>query len=83
MVVGSSKTIEVQTIKLEVRLDSNTFGLYHNSLMQFDKQILEMGLNYTRWNITKTALLLGLNRVTVRTKIKSLMLVKPGKGGKN
>ena len=47
-------------------------GLYHRILKEIERPLIEISLAATRGNQIKAAALLGLNRNTLRKKIKEL-----------
>jgi Fis family transcriptional regulator, factor for inversion stimulation protein len=52
-------------------LDGHDAGnLYDLFLTQFEKPMFELVMHKTRGNITKAAQMLGLNRVTLRNRLK-------------
>jgi len=64
---------------LEPRLAGDQTDLYRRALEQFDRIILRRALEHCEGNLTRAAALLGLSRVTLRSKLRSLGLL----GGKN
>jgi Fis family transcriptional regulator len=57
----------------------NPGKLYELVLSEIEQPLLEVVMNHTRGNISKAAQLLGLNRATLRKKLKkySLDLIQP------
>lgn len=49
--------------------------LYELFLAQLEKPLIEATLRYTRGNQSRTATILGLNRGTLRTKMKRYQLL--------
>lgn len=56
--------------------DAETYNLYDIFLAEFEKPLLIATLKYTRGNQSKTAQILGLNRGTLRTKLKTYGLLE-------
>lgn len=50
-------------------------GMYELFLAQLERPLLEVVLRHTRGNQSKTAQILGLNRGTLRTKLKQYGLM--------
>jgi DNA-binding protein Fis len=70
-----------QLIKLlDPRLTNDQTDLYRRALEQFDRVILRRALERCEGNLTRAAAMLGLSRVTLRSKLKSLGLTA-GKAG--
>src|SRR5580700_379194 len=64
-----------QLIKLlDPRLTNDQTDLYRRALEQFDRVILRRALEHCEGNLTRAAALLGLSRVTLRSKLRSLGL---------
>ena len=53
----------------------DTRGLYNLVMAEVEPPLLEAAMNYTRQNQSKTAELLGLNRGTLRKKLKQYNLL--------
>lgn len=49
--------------------------LYELFLAEFEKPLIEATLKHTRRNQSRTAMILGLNRGTLRTKMKHYQLL--------
>jgi DNA-binding protein Fis len=63
---------------LDPRLANDQTDLYRRALEQFDRVLLKRALEHCEGNLTRAAALLGLSRVTLRSKLRSLGL-SPGK----
>ena len=63
---------------LDPRLANDQTDLYRRALEQFDRVILKRALDRCEGNLTRAAALLGLSRVTLRSKLRSL--TSEGKG---
>jgi DNA-binding protein Fis len=64
-----------QLIKLlDPRLTNDQTDLYRRALEQFDRVILRRALEHCEGNLTRAAALLGLSRVTLRSKLRALGL---------
>jgi Fis family transcriptional regulator len=61
------------------RLASDQTDLYRRALEQFDRVILRRALERCEGNLTRAAAMLGLSRVTLRSKLRALGLAG-GKG---
>jgi DNA-binding protein Fis len=72
---------EVQALikLLEPRLADDQTDLYRRALEQFDRVILRRTLERCEGNLTRAAGMLGLSRVTLRSKLRALGLTA-GKG---
>ena len=57
------------------RTDKNTTDLYPLFLAQLERPLLIATLKHTRGNQSKTAKMLGINRGTLRTKLKQYGLL--------
>lgn len=57
-------------------------GLYDRIIQEIEKPLLRLALKECRGNQLKTAALLGLNRNTLRKKIRQLGLSSEGRGGR-
>ena len=64
---------------LEPRLANDQTDLYRRALEQFDRVILRRALERCEGNLTRAAAMLGLSRVTLRSKLRALGL-STGKG---
>jgi DNA-binding protein Fis len=64
---------------LEPRLADDQTDLYRRALEQFDRVILRRTLERCEGNLTRAAGVLGLSRVTLRSKLRALGLTS-GKG---
>ena len=51
--------------------DAHTHDVYATFLAEFEKPLLIAALNHTHGNQSKTAQILGINRGTLRTKMKT------------
>lgn len=56
-------------------IDHNTTDIYQKFLSDLEEPLLIATLKHTRGNQSKTARLLGLNRGTLRTKLKAYGLL--------
>ncbi len=56
----------------------DTSNLYELFLQQVEKPLLEVVLEKTRGNISRASEILGMNRGTLRNRLKKYKLVKPG-----
>ncbi|OOR85279.1 helix-turn-helix domain-containing protein [Moraxella canis] len=56
--------------------DAEAHNLYNIFLAEFEKPLLIATLKHTRGNQSKTAQILGLNRGTLRTKLKAYGLLE-------
>jgi DNA-binding protein Fis len=76
-----SEPDDVQTLikLLDPRLAGDQTDLYRRALEQFDRVILRRALERCEGNLTRAAALLGLSRVTLRSKLRALGLAG-GKG---
>ena len=77
----SDRSLEdLMRIKLEPLLaavdEENTEGLYDMVLGQMERPLITLVLEKCRWNQLKAARVLGLNRNTLRKKIKALDIKK-------
>jgi DNA-binding protein Fis len=59
---------------LDIRLASDQTDLYRRALEQFDRVILRRALERCEGNLTRAAAMLGLSRVTLRSKLRALGL---------
>jgi DNA-binding protein Fis len=59
---------------LDPRLTNDQTDLYRRALEQFDRVILRRALEHCEGNLTRAAALLGLSRVTLRSKLRALGL---------
>src|SRR6516162_6464283 len=59
---------------LDPRLSNDQTDLYRRALEQFDRVILRRALERCEGNLTRAAALLGLSRVTLRSKLRALGL---------
>jgi DNA-binding protein Fis len=59
---------------LDSRFADDQTDLYRRALEQFDRVILRRALEHCDGNLTRAAALLGLSRVTLRSKLRSLGL---------
>jgi DNA-binding protein Fis len=59
---------------LDPRLTNDQTDLYRRALEQFDRVILRRALERCEGNLTRAAALLGLSRVTLRSKLRALGL---------
>jgi Bacterial regulatory protein, Fis family len=64
---------------LDPRLANDQTDLYRRALEQFDRVILRRALERCEGNLTRAAAMLGLSRVTLRSKLRALGL-STGKG---
>jgi hypothetical protein len=71
-----SETDDIQLLMklLDPRLATDQTDLYRRALEQFDRVILRRALERCDGNLTRAAALLGLSRVTLRSKLRSLGL---------
>lgn len=80
-----SEPDDVQTLiqLLDPRLANDQTDLYRRALEQFDRVILRRALERCQGNLTRAAALLGLSRVTLRSKLRLLGLSagKPNASG--
>tara|TARA_Y100001970_G_scaffold125392_1_gene155139 strand:+ start:1744 stop:1989 length:246 start_codon:yes stop_codon:yes gene_type:complete len=51
-------------------------NLYALSLSQLEKPLLEVVIKETKGNLSKAAIILGLNRVTLRKKLKKYKILE-------
>jgi Bacterial regulatory protein, Fis family len=63
---------------LDPRLANDQTDLYRRALEQFDRVILKRALDRCEGNLTRAASLLGLSRVTLRSKLRSLGIAGRG-----
>jgi hypothetical protein len=63
---------------LDPRLANDQTDLYRRALEQFDRVILKRALDRCEGNLTRAAALLGLSRVTLRSKLRSLGIAGRG-----
>ncbi len=63
---------------LDPRLANDQTDLYRRALEQFDRVILKRALDRCEGNLTRAAAMLGLSRVTLRSKLRALGIA--GKG---
>ncbi|HEV3302368.1 MAG TPA: helix-turn-helix domain-containing protein [Planctomycetaceae bacterium] len=59
---------------IDPRLTNDQTDLYRRALEQFDRVILRRALEHSEGNLTRAAALLGLSRVTLRSKLRALGL---------
>jgi DNA-binding NtrC family response regulator len=71
-VYGSVKEFLEDKLKRYIRQmkDINNTGLYHTVVSEVEKALLELVLKETEGNQIRAAKILGINRTTLRTKIK-------------
>jgi DNA-binding protein Fis len=71
-----SETDDLQRLVklLDSRFADDQTDLYRRALEQFDRVILRRALEHCDGNLTRAAALLGLSRVTLRSKLRSLGL---------
>ena len=55
--------------------DNSTLNLYEKLLTEFEKPLIDKALNFFNGNQIKTAAMLGINRNTLRKKIKDLKII--------
>tara|TARA_A100001015_G_scaffold217989_1_gene244993 strand:- start:1019 stop:2434 length:1416 start_codon:yes stop_codon:yes gene_type:complete len=55
--------------------DNNSLDLYEKLIEEFEKPLIKKALEFCKGNQIKTALILGINRNTLRKKIKKLKIV--------
>ncbi len=63
---------------LDPRLANDQTDLYRCALEQFDRVILKRALDRCEGNLTRAAALLGLSRVTLRSKLRALGIAGRG-----
>ena len=63
-----------QPVRIAVELDSNL--LLGEVIAQVERPLISLLLQRTNWNQQRTARILGINRNTLRKKIKTLGLKK-------
>ena len=70
----------VETFVIRQRIDSDVRDLYAETHRQVDRLLLARVLEHTRGNLQQAALLLGIARQTLRTKLRDLGLsaARPG-----
>ncbi|HEV3338841.1 MAG TPA: sigma-54 dependent transcriptional regulator [Pirellulales bacterium] len=70
----------VETFVIRQRIDSDVRDLYAETHRQVDRLLLARVLEHTRGNLQQAALLLGIARQTLRTKLRDLGLsiTRPG-----
>jgi DNA-binding protein Fis len=74
-----SEDVEALIKLLDPRLAGDQTDLYRRALEQFDRVILRRTLERCEGNLTRAAGMLGLSRVTLRSKLRALGLTA-GKG---
>ena len=72
--------LEIQTKDFPRYFDNQetekSFSQAHQSLEELEKEHITSVLKANNWNIRKSALVLGINRVTLYNKIKKYKLTK-------
>jgi transcriptional regulator with PAS, ATPase and Fis domain len=76
MVVGKTDTIEVDDLPFHVSKNIFELGEGDNSLAAMEKKYIQKVLNESRWNISKAAQILGIDRATLYNKISKYDLRK-------
>ena len=75
MINKNDETLKFEIIKLEGSLyDTKKGALYKAILFEIEKPIIEYVLERTGGNQLRAARILGINRNTIRTKIKKLYI---------
>jgi len=72
--MSEADEIQQLTRLLDPRLTNDQTDLYRRALEQFDRVILRRALSHCEGNLTRAAALLGLSRVTLRSKLRALGL---------
>ena len=76
MVVGKSDTITVEDLPFHVSRNNMEFSDDEKSLSSMERKYINKILNETNWNISKTAQILEIDRVTLYNKINKYDLRK-------
>jgi DNA-binding protein Fis len=72
--MSESEDVQRLVKLLDSRFADDQTDLYRRALEQFDRVILRRALEHCDGNLTRAAGLLGLSRVTLRSKLRSLGL---------
>ena len=78
MVVGKSNVIEVKDLPFHIPGNHFELAGEDKSLSSMEKRYINKTLNENEWNISKTAQILEIDRVTLYNKINKYDLRKSG-----
>ncbi len=81
VVVGRGDTVQASDLPLRVTQAPATAGLGPGSLAEAERAHVQAVLDANGWNITRSARILDVDRVTLYNKIRKYQLKKPDDGG--